>query len=138
MGDEGATRRKTVMVVDDDDSVRAMTRHALEMFGYVVVEAAGGEEAVEGALAVAPDLILLDLSMPRMDGFATLYRLRRLYGLSEVPVIAISAHTAREVRDDALAAGCREFIAKPIRLEHLRSAVERHLPHEAAGEGGAG
>lgn len=135
MGSGESTGKKTVMVVDDYDSVRAMTRQALETFGYRVVEAASGEEAVEAALAEAPDLILLDLSMPKMDGFATIHRLRRLLGLREVPVIAVSGHTAKEVRDDALAAGCREFITKPVKLDSLRSAVERHLPPDAPAAG---
>lgn len=132
MGSGGLTLQKTVMVVDDYDGVRAITRHALEMFGYRVVEAASGEEAVEAALSDPPDLILMDLSMPNMDGFATIHRLRRLLGMSTVPVIAVSAHAAREVREDALAAGCCEFLTKPFNLESLKSAVARHLPEDAA------
>jgi CheY-like chemotaxis protein len=123
----GESVQKTVLVVDDYDEVRLVTRRALETFGYRVVEAASGAEAVRVAQAEAPDLILLDLSMPAMDGFATIHQLRRLLGLRDVPVIAVSAHTAREVREDALAAGCRDFITKPAPLERLRTAVERLL-----------
>jgi CheY-like chemotaxis protein len=119
--------QKTVLVVDDYDDVRTITKKALESFGYRVIEASGGAEAVRVAQADTPDIILLDLSMPNMDGFATIHRLRRLLGLRDIPVIALSAHTAKEVRDDALAAGCRDFITKPLRLEELKSAVERHL-----------
>jgi CheY-like chemotaxis protein len=125
--DGGGLEEKTVLVVDDYDEVRAITRHALEMFGYRVVEASSGEEAVEAAQAEAPDLILMDLSMPHMDGFATIHRLRRLLGLREVPIIALSAHTAKEVRADALAAGCREYITKPVNLERLRNVVAHYL-----------
>jgi CheY-like chemotaxis protein len=121
--------QKTVLVVDDYDDVRLATRRALESFGYRVLEAASGVEAVKVAQADAPDLILMDLSMPAMDGFATIHRLRRLLGLRDVPVIALSAHTAREVREDALAAGCSEFITKPVLLDRLKDAVERHLSH---------
>lgn len=124
----GASVQKTVLVVDDYDEIRAMTRQALESFGYRVLEASNGLEAVKVAQADSPDLILMDLSMPAMDGFATIHQLRRLLGLRDVPVIAVSAHTAREIRDDALAAGCREFITKPVNLERLKSAIERHLP----------
>lgn len=123
----GESGQKTVLVVDDYDEMRSLTRHALELFGYRVLEAASGMEAVKVAEADSPDLILLDLSMPAMDGFATLYRLRRLLGLRDVPVIALSAHTAREVREDALAAGCRDFITKPVNIERLKSTVERYL-----------
>lgn len=124
----GASEQKTVLVVDDYDEIRLVTRRALESFGYRVLEASSGAEAVRVAQADSPDLILLDLSMPAMDGFATIHQLRRLLGLRDVPVIAVSAHTAREVREDALAAGCRDFIAKPVPMEKLKSAVERHLP----------
>jgi CheY-like chemotaxis protein len=124
----GVRARKLVLVVDDYDEVRAVTKQALESFGYAVVEAASGVEAVRLAQTVTPNLILMDLSMPNMDGFATIHQLRRLLGLRHVPVIAVSAHTAREIREDALAAGCREFITKPVHLERLKSVVERHLP----------
>jgi len=124
----GVQAQRTVLVVDDYDDVRAITKKALETLGYRVVEAASGAEAVRVAQADSPDLILMDLSMPNMDGFATIHHLRRLLGLRDVPVIALSAHTAREVREDALAAGCREFITKPVLLERLKAAVERYLP----------
>ena len=123
----GESGRKTVLVVDDYDEVRLVTRRALESFGYRVLEADSGAEAVKVAQADAPDLILMDLSMPAMDGFATIHQLRRLLGLRDVPVIAVSAHTAKEIREDALAAGCLDFITKPVRIEKLKSAVERHL-----------
>ena len=123
----GESVQKTVLVVDDYDEVRLVTRRALETFGYRVLEAASGAEAVRVAQSDSPDLILMDLSMPAMDGFATIHQLRRLLGLRDVPVIAVSAHTAREIREDALAAGCRDFITKPVPLERLRAAVERLL-----------
>ena len=125
--DSGESVQKTVLVVDDYDEVRMVTRRALEVFGYRVLEAASGAEAVRVAQAESPDLILMDLSMPNMDGFATIHQLRRLLGLRDVPVIAVSAHTAREIREDALAAGCSDFITKPVPLERLKAAVERHL-----------
>lgn len=123
----GASEQKTVLVVDDYDEIRSLTRQALESFGYRVIEASNGLEAVKVAQAESPDLILLDLSMPAMDGFATIHHLRKLLGLRDVPVIALSAHTAREIRDDAIAAGCRDFITKPVPIEKLKSTVERYL-----------
>ena len=118
---------KTIMVVDDYDDMRRMTHLALETLGHRVVEASSGEEAVELAQAELPDLILMDLSMPRLDGFAAIHRIRRLLGLRDVNVIAFSAHTTQEVREDALAAGCCEFLPKPVALEVLKAAVERCL-----------
>jgi CheY-like chemotaxis protein len=125
-------RRKTIMVVDDYEGMREMTRLALAALGYRVVEAANGEEAVELAQAEMPDLILMDLSMPHLDGFGAIHRIRRLLGLSGVPVIAFSAHTAREVREDAFAAGCCEFITKPFDLDILKAVVARCLCPAAA------
>jgi CheY-like chemotaxis protein len=123
----GESEQKTVMVVDDYDEVRLLTKRALESFGYRVLEASSGPEAVRLAQAESPDLILMDLSMPNMDGFATMHQIRRLHGLRNVPVIAFSAHTAKEIREDALAAGCREFVTKPVHFDRLKAIVERHL-----------
>jgi CheY-like chemotaxis protein len=125
-------RRKTIMVVDDYEGMRQATHLALETLGYRVVEASNGEEAVELAQAERPDLILMDLSMPHIDGFTAIYRIRRLFGLRDVNVIAFSAHTAPEVREDALAAGCCDFLTKPVNLEVLKAAVERCLLRDAA------
>lgn len=123
----GESRQKTILVVDDYDDVRTVTRRALETFGYRVVEAAGGEEGVELARLELPDLILMDLTMPKLDGFAAMQRIRRLIGLHKVPVIILSAHMSQELRADALAFGCSDFITKPVQLEILRASVERHL-----------
>lgn len=127
----GGEQLKTIMVVDDYEGIRELTHLALEKFGYRVVEAASGEEAVELAQAEMPDLIIMDLSMPRLDGFAAIQRIRRLLGLRNVNIIAFSAHTAPEVRNDALAAGCCDFLPKPVNLEVLRAAVERCFRHDA-------
>lgn len=130
----GESRRKTVMVVDDYDDVRSVTRQALEMFGYMVVEAASGEEAVELARLEMPDLILMDLTMPNLDGFATMQRIRRLIGLHDIPIIVLSAHESRELRADALAFGCSDFITKPVQLEVLRAAVKRQLDDDGGND----
>jgi CheY-like chemotaxis protein len=123
---------KTIMVVDDYEDLRRTTHMALEAFGYRVVEAASGEEAVELAQAEAPDLILMDLSMPHLDGFAAIHRIRRLLGLRDVPVVAFSAHSEEDVREDALAAGCCEFMTKPVNLNILKATVERCIGAGAA------
>jgi CheY-like chemotaxis protein len=123
----GDERRQTIMVVDDYEEMRQTTHFALELFGYRVVEASNGAEAVEVAQAELPDLILMDLSMPDLDGFGAIHRIRRLLGLRDVPVIAFSAHTAKEVREDAFAAGCCDFITKPFELDLLEAVVARWL-----------
>lgn len=127
MDAEGERRQKTILVVDDYDSLREVTRQALESYGYRVVEAADGLEAISLAQSARPDLILMDLSMPTLDGFAAFHRIRRLFGLGDVPVIAVSAHSAAEVRADALAAGFCEFLVKPVDFVRLKEAVARYV-----------
>lgn len=130
----GGEQRKTIMIVDDYEDMRRLTHLALESLGHRVVEAANGEEAVELAQAEMPDLIIMDLSMPHLDGFAAIHRIRRLLGLHDVTIIAFSAHTAREVREDALAAGCCDFLPKPVELDVLKAAVEHCLRRGAPEE----
>jgi CheY-like chemotaxis protein len=128
----GDERRKTIMVVDDYEVMRRVTHFALESLGYRVVEASNGAEAVEVAQAELPDLILMDLSMPDLDGFGAIHRIRRLLGLRDVPVVAFSAHTAKEVREDAFAVGFCDFITKPVELDILKTVVARCLRAGAA------
>jgi CheY-like chemotaxis protein len=128
---DGGERQKTIMVVDDYEAMRQATHLVLEKLGYRVVEAASGVEAVELAQAEMPDLIIMDLSMPHLDGFGAIHRIRRLLGLRDVNVIAFSAHTAQEVREDAFAAGCCDFLPKPVNLEVLKAAVERCFRRDA-------
>src|SRR5215207_5170977 len=127
----GGKKLKTIMVVDDYAEIREVTCLALKQLGYRVVEAASGEEAVELAQAELPDLIIMYLSMPHLDGFAAIQRIRRLLGLRDVSIIAFSAHTAPEVRNDALAAGFCDFLPKPASLQLLKAAVERCFRREA-------
>lgn len=127
--------RVTVLVVDDYDEIRALTRKALEAFGYGVVEATNGQEAVEVARRTLPDVILMDLSMPMLDGFAAITRIRRQAGLQDVPIVACSAHAAAELRADALAAGCRAYLTKPVGIELLHATLEAILREGAPHEG---
>ncbi len=105
-----------------------MMRRLLEMAGYRVVEASDGEEAVELALQERPELILMDLSLPKLDGLAATRRIRRQKGFGRVPIVAVSAHDSPESRSEALAAGCNEYVTKPIDFDELKSLVHRFLP----------
>ncbi len=134
MGVEVKARQKTILVVDDLEDVRALIREALERYGHRVVEAADGAEAVALAQSVLPDLILMDLSMPTLDGFAAVHRIRRLFGLGDVPIIALSAHAAQEVREDALAAGFCDYLVKPVDIAWLAAAVARHMRPDGHGD----
>ena len=118
---------ETVLLVEDTEDNRFMMRRLLEMAGYRVVEATNGEEAVRRAEADQPDLILMDLSLPVIDGLAATRAIRKLNGLSKTPIIAVSAHDTSDFQSDALAAGCDSYITKPIDFSQLDQLIARLL-----------
>jgi CheY-like chemotaxis protein len=117
----------TVLVVEDFEDNRFMMRRLLEMSGYRVIEAVNGQEAVETAQREQPDLILMDLSLPLLDGLAATRRIREQEGLREVPIVAVSAHDTADFHADALAAGCNEYVTKPIDFDQLEGLLSRLL-----------
>lgn len=108
-----------------------MMRRLLEMAGYRVVEATDGEQAVELAIQQKPAVILMDLSLPKLDGLSATRRIREHRGFSDVPIVAVSAHEGPESRDEALAAGCDEYMTKPIDFDQLTSLLSRYLHRPA-------
>lgn len=116
-----------ILVADDTDDIRLMIRVMLENKGHRVVEAEHGREAVELAMREHPDVILMDLSMPVMDGIEATRRLRQQPETAKMPIIAVTAHcTDPDWHQRALAAGCTEFVGKPVdfsRLEQLITGV---------------
>ena len=126
--EQNGNPKLTVLVVEDFADNRFMMRKLLEMSGYQVVEAVDGKEAVEVAESVRPDLILMDLSLPRLDGLDATRRIRELDGLTRVPIVAVSAHDTNDFHADALAAGCNEYVTKPIDFERLNDLIRSLLP----------
>lgn len=118
---------KRVLVADDKAAGRELVRTILESSGYEVYEAADGAQAVAEARRLAPDLIILDIHMPQVDGYGVLAELRRDPRFAATPVIALTASAMMGDRERALAAGFSAYIAKPIRLATLRLEVERLL-----------
>jgi len=116
------------MVVEDFEDNRFMMRRLLEMSGYRVVEAVNGEQAIEIANRERPNLILMDLSLPLLDGLAATRRIRQNEELKRVPIIAVSAHDTSDFHADALAAGCNDYVTKPIDFEQLEQLLKRLLP----------
>lgn len=112
-----------VLLVEDTEDSRQMMRKLLEMSGFQVVEATNGKEAVEVASKVRPQIILMDLSLPFIDGIAATRQIRSLPGMSKVPIIAVSAHDTADFHIDALNAGCNAYITKPIDYPQLESIV---------------
>ena len=121
------TAEPVVLVVEDFEDNRFMMRRLLEMSGYRVVEAVNGEQAVEAAVSEKPDLILMDLSLPKLDGLAATRRIRKQDGLSRTPIVAVSAHDTTDFHADALAAGCNEYVTKPIDFDQLEALLKRLL-----------
>jgi two-component system cell cycle response regulator DivK len=120
-----------VMVVEDFEDNRFMMRRLLEMSGYRVLEAINGEEAVELAHRERPQLILMDLSLPQLDGLAATRRIRQYDGLRDVPIVAVSAHDTADFHADALAAGCNDYVTKPIDFDQLEALLQRLLPKDS-------
>lgn len=117
----------TVLLVEDTEDNRQMMRRLLEMSGFRVVEAINGKEAVEVASQVRPQVILMDLSLPFIDGLAATRQIRSLPGLSKVPIVAVSAHDTADFHTDALNAGCNAYVTKPIDYPELEDIVNRLL-----------
>ncbi|HEX8890850.1 MAG TPA: response regulator [Pyrinomonadaceae bacterium] len=118
----------TILVVEDFEDNRFMMRRLLEMSGYRVVEAVNGEEAVTLACSELPELILMDLSLPQLDGLAATRRIRQHPELKDVPIVAVSAHDTADFHADALAAGCNDYVTKPIDFDELEALLNRLLP----------
>jgi CheY-like chemotaxis protein len=118
-----------ILIADDRASSRELLRTVLERSGYAVIEAEDGEAAVERALSGNPDLILLDLQMPKLDGYGVLARLRREERYRTLPVLALTASAMSGDREKILGAGFTDYLSKPAGPELLREAVARLLEH---------
>jgi len=128
--------KPTVLVVEDSDDTRRVLSMELRHRGCRVVTAADGREAVETALSVRPDLILMDLNLPRMDGLAATEQIRGHGELSDVPVIAVTAYDTYGIREAALEAGCRAYLLKPLDPAALVRTLRGVLPRFDFAEGG--
>lgn len=121
----------TVMVVENFEDTRELLRFWLETEGCRVVEAANGQEAVELARDQSPDLVLMSLRMPVLDGFDTTRRIREYGQECDFPIVCMSTYPTKEAQDSALAAGCSSFIAQPVDFDSLRDLFSRLLPESA-------
>ena len=124
---EAAGGMKTILVADDKATSRELARTVLEDSGYVVIEAGDGLETLRNARESKPDLILLDLHMPELDGFGVVREIRLDSELAATPVVALTASAMQGDRERAMSAGFTGYISKPISLRALRSEVERLL-----------
>ena len=122
---------RILYVEDNDDNVYLLTRR-LGRKGYDVVVAGDGEQGIEMARADSPSLILMDLSLPVLDGWEAARRIKAAPETRHIPIIALSAHAMEGDRESAIAAGCDDYDTKPIDLARLLAKIEALLPKGAA------
>ena len=123
---------QTILLVEDYEETRAMLRAWLEKRGYRLVEAADGQEAVNLAPLTHPDLILMDLRLPELNGIAAARSLHQNAELKNVPIVALSALDPAMFREAALSAGCVEYLTKPIDLDKLEGLLSRLLSKDSS------
>ena len=119
----------TILIVEDNEMNRDMLSRRLERKGYAVLIAVDGESGLEVARANMPDLILMDMSLPVVDGWEATRRLKADDRLKHIPVIALTAHAMANDRDKALEAGCNDYDTKPIELPRLLAKMDALLAH---------
>ena len=113
-----------VLLVEDNEMNRDMLTRRLARRGFAVEAALDGEEAVSRVLAAPPDVVLMDLNLPVLDGYEATRRLKASPATGRIPVIALSAHAMSDDRDRALAAGCDDFDTKPVDLDRLIRKID--------------
>jgi CheY-like chemotaxis protein len=124
---QAASVRPLVLVVEDHEDTRFMLTYLLERRGCRVTLALDGETAVRVAGQVHPDLILMDASLPLLDGLAATRRIRKTPALASVPVVFLSGHAEARFRAAALEAGGDDYLIKPFEIDQLERVLERHL-----------
>jgi CheY-like chemotaxis protein len=129
---QGTARAKpTILIAEDNADSREMMRLLLETKGYEIVWADDGLQAFDVALRSLPDLVLIDLEMPKVDGLTITRNLRARPELSDVPIIIVSGHDPAMNREAALSAGCNDYLLKPIDFDRLDEILDEMIPHPA-------
>lgn len=118
--------RKTILVAEDTEDSRECMKTLLEIFGFTVLEAENGQQAVRSVIEHQPDLILMDISMPVMDGLTATKAIRKFDSLMSVPIIAVTAH-GKAFYEKAIEAGCNDLIPKPVDFDTLQPVIEQYL-----------
>jgi two-component system cell cycle response regulator DivK len=121
---------KRILYIEDNPENRLLMRRVLMAEGYLVEEAADGNSGLQKASESPPDLILMDINLPEIDGYEVTARLKQLPNMSGVPIIAVTANVMKGDREKTLAAGCDGYIQKPIDIDLLPSQIESFLKKE--------
>jgi len=121
---------RTILLIEDNEQNRYLATFLLEKSGHRVVSAPDGARGIELARELLPDIVLLDIQLPTMDGYAVARALRGLNGLATTPIIAVTSYAMVGDREKAIEAGCTGYLEKPIHPETFVSEIEMHcLPH---------
>ena len=119
--------RHRILYIEDNPDNRMLIRRVLQAAGYEVIEAADGRAGLRQAADARPDLILMDINLPEIDGYELTARLKQAPSLNRIPIIAVTANVMKGDREKTLAAGCDGYIQKPIDIDLLPSQIERFL-----------
>jgi len=118
--------KRKILIVEDYQDTREFMKFLIESYGYQVIEAADGLEAVESIRHQFPDLILMDISMPVMDGLTATKTIRKFKHGDEIPIIAVTAH-GKQFYEKAIESGCNDLIEKPVDFDSLESVLSQYL-----------
>jgi two-component system, cell cycle response regulator DivK len=121
---------KRILIVEDQEDNRIILRRLLSKAGYDLIEAMNGEDGVALALSMRPDLILMDIQLPVMDGYEATRRIKNNAELKSIPVIAVTSYALSGDEAKARAAGCDAYVAKPFSPRQLLAKVREYLPKE--------
>ena len=117
---------KILYVEDNPDNVYMLTRR-LKKKGFELIIAGDGQEGIDKAIEESPDLILMDLSLPTMDGWTATAEIKKIEEVKDIPIIALSAHAMPEHRDRAIKAGCSDYDTKPVDIKRLLSKISQYI-----------
>lgn len=118
---------KKVLIVEDNQDNRELVVKVLKRSGYITVEAEDGEQAIEKAMSDKPDLILLDISLPKLDGYEVAARLKGMEEFQEIPIVAFTAHAMKGDREKVIVAGFEGYISKPVNIRELPEQIRSFI-----------
>ncbi len=126
---------QTILLIEDNEQNRYLTTFLLEKDGFKVESAVSGPEGIELAARIHPSLIILDIQLPQMDGYAVAQKLRENAALNDVPIVAVTSYAMVGDKERALAAGCDGYIEKPINPDTFKSQITDYLKARPVGKG---
>lgn len=127
MASRRTSMTKRILIIEDNQDSRILITDLLQSLAYTVLVAEDGVQGLTMAQAEKPDLILMDLSLPKMDGWALARQLKQDTELAHIPIIALTAHAMVGDREEALRVGCDDYVSKPIDMRELTSKLKHYL-----------